>query len=267
MPPPPQVERTCALLAWAAVARFSPRGTTAHSSEIDCRIATAGPAAPRESAPARISDTSFSRMPRRIGWPRPPAPMIAPSVAKPTFCTPAVRMPARMVGSAMGSSISASRAAGPRPKHGGRFDRAARDAVEARDTCCARWAAGNSRTAPHGRHRTFANAAIARAPRPPATTAPAGPARESFATARRRPARRGPVCGAALAEDSQAPRRRRSPATASAAPGPDARRTCGAIICVQLAAVARRPRVRAARARKSAAACDSRQPALLRPRR
>ncbi len=111
-------------------------------------------------APARISDRSLSRIPRRIGWPKPPAPMMAPNVAKPTFCTADVRIPARIVGSAIGSSISTSRGDGAQAQHGGRFDRAALDAVEARVGVSHDRQQAITKQRRHGRDRSFANAAI-----------------------------------------------------------------------------------------------------------
>ena len=49
-------------------------------------------------------------MPVRINSPYPPAPMNAPSVAKPTFITADVLMPARIVRDAIGNSTSRNRA-------------------------------------------------------------------------------------------------------------------------------------------------------------
>ena len=54
-------------------------------------------------------------MPVRIGWPYPPAPTSAPSVAKPTLSTAAVLIPARIAGDASGSSMCHSRNHGDSP--------------------------------------------------------------------------------------------------------------------------------------------------------
>ena len=59
---------------------------------------------------------SSRRMPVKIGWPRPPAPMRAPSVAVPTLMTAALFTPAMIEGLASGSSIRHRRVPGGSPR-------------------------------------------------------------------------------------------------------------------------------------------------------
>ena len=66
-----------------------------------------------------------------MGWPRPPAPISAPSVAVPTLMTAALLMPARISGLARGSSMRRSTAPGGRPERLGRLAQRRRDADEA----------------------------------------------------------------------------------------------------------------------------------------
>ena len=70
-------------------------------------------------APARIWTLSTDATPRKIKTPRPPAPMAAAMVAVPTVVTVAMRIPARMVRAASGSSTWRSIWRGSHP-HGDR---------------------------------------------------------------------------------------------------------------------------------------------------
>ena len=59
----------------------------------------------------RIIEMSSRRMPVKIGWPKPPAPIRAPIVAVPTLMTAAVLIPARIEREAIGNSIRSRRLA------------------------------------------------------------------------------------------------------------------------------------------------------------
>src|SRR5690606_37310732 len=76
----------------AAEAPRSPRGVMSRStsSNAPC-IASASIAA--GTAPCMIRPMSSRRMPVRIGWPKPPAPISAPRVAVPTLMTAAIFTP------------------------------------------------------------------------------------------------------------------------------------------------------------------------------
>ena len=82
-------------------------------------------------APSRISETSSRRIPAKIGWPNPPAPTSAPSVAVPMLMTAALWMPARMVPNASGSSMRQRIARRGRPSASADSRRAVRDRREA----------------------------------------------------------------------------------------------------------------------------------------
>jgi len=56
------------------------------------------------TAPTSSIDMSLRLMAVRMSTPRPPAPMVAAMVITPMFITTAVRTPARITGTAMGSS-------------------------------------------------------------------------------------------------------------------------------------------------------------------
>ena len=63
----------------------------------------------------RIIGTSSRRIPVMMGWPKPPAPIRAPSVAVPTLMTAAVLIPAKIDRAAIGNSMRNSRARAGNP--------------------------------------------------------------------------------------------------------------------------------------------------------